>query len=82
VTIDCFLMDVSDCEKPTGISRVRAKRKTLKPTSSPQEPTEEYISKAACSHKRRGRHTLTLSSEKPTDAAVLDRATDVPLFDF
>lgn len=31
---------VSNCEKPTGISRDRAKRISLKPTESPQEPTE------------------------------------------
>ena len=38
-------LDASYCEKPPGISRDRAKRGSLKPTKSPQAPTEKPISR-------------------------------------
>ncbi|RYN33929.1 hypothetical protein AA0113_g6047 [Alternaria arborescens] len=48
---------VSNCEKPTGISRDRTKRISLKPTESPQEPTEN----------RASRQRVPAKAEKPED---------------
>lgn len=64
-------LDVSYCEKPTGISRDRTKRKSLKPTESPQEPTETDF-KAACSHKSRedGRLTLIVAKSPLVDLVL------------
>jgi len=62
---------VSNCEKPTGISRDRTKRVSLKPTESPQEPTDTEL-QGMCSHKRRedGRLTLIVAKSPQDDLAM------------